>query len=80
MAIHEILTAARAEALFTSGVRTGAQLGRDETTEAIRAAVHRNGGVRGCAAEMAFAYGEQPEAARERMRWARRCVIEAYRR
>jgi hypothetical protein len=74
-----MLTAARAEALFTSVVRTGTRLGRDEATAAIRIAVHRNGGLRGCAAEMAFAFGDHPEAAAERMRWARRCVLDAYR-
>ncbi len=36
----------------------------------INASVRRYGGVRGCAAEMAGAFGDCPEAAVRRMRWA----------
>ena len=78
MGIEQTMTAARAEALFASTARTGQRLGRDEIATVIRGAVSRYGGIQGCAAEMAFAYGDHPEAAAERMRWARRCVLEIY--
>lgn len=78
MGIEQTMTAARAEALFASTARTGQRLGRDEMATVIRDAVRRYGGVRGCAAQMAFAYGDHPEAAAARMRWARRCVLEIY--
>jgi len=78
MGIEQTMTAARAEALFASTANTGQRLGRDEMATVIRGAVRRYGGIRGCAEEMAFAYGDHPEAAAERMRWARRCVTEVY--
>ncbi|MEU4689835.1 hypothetical protein [Actinoplanes sp. NPDC023714] len=71
MTTHTMIDAARAEALFASILPTGSLPGAAETTTAIRSAVRRYGGVRGCAAEMAHAYGEHPETAARRMRWAR---------
>ena len=70
------LIAARAEALFTSELAAGSQLGRDEVTAAIRRAVHLHGGIRGCAIAVAGEYGDHPETAAPRMRWALR-VVEA---
>lgn len=68
---HPIVVA-RAEALFTSPVPTGVPLTRTQLHEVVAAAVRARGGVRQCAAEMAAAYGERPEAAASRMRWALR--------
>jgi hypothetical protein len=65
-----LMTTARAEALFASTLLTGSRPGRQEATTMINAAVRRNRGVRGCAAEMAGAFGDHPEAAVRRMRWA----------
>ena len=73
-----ILTVARAEALFTSLLTTGCQPSRAVAEEAIRHAVRTYGGVRGCAAEVAGEYGDHPESAAPRMRWARRVVAELY--
>jgi hypothetical protein len=70
----DVLTAARAEALFTSDVSAASTLNRDEFKDAIRRALLRHGGVRGCAAEVALAYGDHPETAAPRMRWARQVV------
>ena len=72
----DLLTAARAEALFTSLLSADTQPGPGAVAAAIAHAVRTNGGARGCAAEVAAAYGEHPETAAPRMRWAR-MVIEA---
>ncbi|GAB3534233.1 hypothetical protein [Phytohabitans suffuscus] len=60
----------RAEALFASDLQpsdrpTGAQVAR-----AIHTSLLRRGGPAGCAAVMAAEYGEHPETAALRMRWA----------
>ena len=72
------LTAARAEALFTSQLATGSQPAYDVVEEAIRIAVRAHGGVRGCAADLAGEYGDHPELAVPRMRWARGVVEHLY--
>ena len=63
------ITATRAEALFLSGLPTGSRPSRPEAADAIAAAV-RSFGNRGCAAYMAAEYGDYPETAVPRMRWA----------
>lgn len=73
-----ILTVARAEALFTSRLTTGSQPSYDTVEEAIRVAVRAHSGVRGCAVDVAGEYGDHPESAAPRMRWARRLVEEMY--
>src|SRR5215207_104746 len=72
---RDLLTAARAEALFASDISAGSQPSPVDVAAAIRQAVRRFGGTRGCAAEVAAAYGDRPETAAPRMRWAR-CVVE----
>lgn len=74
------LTAARAEALFTSTLPTGSRPHRGIVDGVIRTAVRAHGGIRGCAAEVAAEYGDHPEVAVRRMRWARGVVEEVYRR
>ncbi|GGZ29692.1 hypothetical protein [Streptomyces poonensis] len=74
----DLLTAARAEALFSSGLATGSQLTSMETAEAIRGAIRAHGGTRGCAAVLAAAYGDCPETAVPRMRWALRTIRTLY--
>jgi hypothetical protein len=64
------LTAARAEALFTSDLPTGTSSTRGEVNAAVRRAVRAHGGTRGCATALAGEYGEHPETAIPRMRWA----------
>ena len=73
-----ILTVARAEALFTSRFATGSRPSYDAVEEAIRVAVRAHRGVRGCAADVAGEYGDHPEWAAPRMRWARHLVEELY--
>jgi hypothetical protein len=73
-----ILTAARAEALFTSQLATGSHPAYAVADEAIRHAVRDHGGVRGCAADVAREYGDYPDLAVPRMRWARHVVEQLY--
>ncbi|MDI6103678.1 hypothetical protein QLQ12_34200 [Actinoplanes sp. NEAU-A12] len=72
------LTAARAEALFTTGLATGSRPEFEVVEEAIRAAVRTHGGVRGCAADVAAEFGDHPECAVPRMRWALDLVVLRY--
>jgi hypothetical protein len=61
---------ARREALFVSALQPSDAATADEIAGAIVRAIHRFG-PRGCAARMAQEFGEHPEAAAARMRWAR---------
>ncbi len=70
------LIAARAEALFVSDLPRQCQPSQAAVAAAIKNAVRAHGGVRGCAGEVGAAYGDDPETAAARMRWARQ-VIEA---
>ncbi|HKS99013.1 MAG TPA: hypothetical protein VJT31_05720 [Rugosimonospora sp.] len=70
------MIAARAEALFSSDLPAGSHPSRAQADAAIVRALRRHGGVRGCAAELAAWYGERPDTAVPRMRWAR-CTVEA---
>jgi len=74
----DALTAARAEALFVSDLSAAATPTRDESRDAIRRALLRHGGIRGCAAQVAAEYGDHPETAAPRMRWARQVVRSLY--
>jgi hypothetical protein len=66
--------AARAEALFISDLSIRGQYTKLEVAAAIRRAIDTHHGLRGCAGEVAAAYGEHPETAARRMRWARAVV------
>lgn len=72
-----LLTAARAEALFTSQLATGSRPPLAVVETAIRIAVRAHG-VRGCAGRVATEYGDHPELAMPRMRWARDVVEQVY--
>ena len=65
-----IVTAARADALFTSDLSAHSEPSRAEVTDAIQRAVRAHGGCRGCAIEVVGEYGEHPESAAQRIRWA----------
>lgn len=71
------LSAARAEALFASQLSTGSRPVRAVVETAIRVAV-RAYGIRGCAGQVAAEYGDHPELAVPRMRWARDVVEQLY--
>jgi hypothetical protein len=72
---HSISTV-RADALFASALQRSDQPGAAQVERAIAAAV-RAYGSGGCAARVAQAYGEHPETAVLRMRWARAIVTSA---
>ncbi|MFC7484451.1 hypothetical protein ACFQX7_36655 [Luedemannella flava] len=68
--MNSTLTSAYAEALFNSELPTGSTPTRAEAATAIRRAIAEFGGVRACASVMASEYGDHPETAIRRMRWA----------
>ena len=71
------INVARCEALFSSGLHESDAPTAASVTAAIGAAVRRFG-VGGCARLMAQEFGDHPEAARDRMRWARLVVSELF--
>jgi hypothetical protein len=73
---HLSISAARADALFVSALQRSEELSATQIREAIATAI-REFGARGCAARVAQAYGERPETAAPRMRWAR-AVVEGH--
>jgi hypothetical protein len=73
-----VLTVARARALFASGLATGSKPCPAEVDDEIRRAVQGHGGSRGCTLALAGAYGDHPEAAAPRMRWALDVVRATY--
>jgi hypothetical protein len=77
-ATRALLATARAQALYTSDISADRTPTRDEVSTAVRYAIRLHGGVRGCAGEVAAAYGDHPETAVPRMRWALRAVAAAY--
>jgi hypothetical protein len=74
----DAFTAARAAALFVSDVSVADHLTNIEVDAAIRRSVRTHGGSRGCAADLAAAYGDRPELAASRMRWALGIVESRY--
>jgi hypothetical protein len=80
MYTNDPLTAARAAALFVSDLSTSAHLTDTDVEAAIRHSLRTHGGIRGCAADLASAYGDHPELAAPRMRWARSVVESLYQR
>ena len=70
------ISTVRAEALFASALQRSDEPSAAQVGQAIAAAV-RAFGARGCAARVAQAYGEHPETAITRMRWARAMVAGA---
>jgi hypothetical protein len=73
---HRTTTAVWADALFVSVVQRSDEPTGDQVREAIAAAV-RAYGDRGCAERVAQEFGDHPETAVARMRWARAAAGEA---
>ena len=74
---HLSTSAARADALFASAVQQSEQPSAPQVRQAVAAAVRRFGD-RGCAERVAQDFGEHPELAVARMRWARQTVARTY--
>ena len=73
---HLSISTARADALFVSALQRSQEPSATQVRQAIAGAI-REFGARGCAARVAQAYGEHPEIAAPRMRWAR-AVVQAH--
>jgi hypothetical protein len=76
-AYHLDISNARADALFASALQRSDEPSAAQVHQAVATAV-RAFGTRGCAALVAQAYGERPETAVLRMRWARATVTRAF--
>ncbi|TML25692.1 MAG: hypothetical protein E6G35_11770 [Actinobacteria bacterium] len=72
--MHQLrITAIRSEALFVSALQRSDNPDARQVQQAIAGAVRAYGG-RGCAARVAQEFGDHPETAVVRMRWAREVV------
>jgi hypothetical protein len=72
---HLSMSAARADALFASTLQRSDEPSALQVKQAIAAATRAYGDL-GCAARVAQEYGEHPETAASRMRWARTAVAD----
>jgi hypothetical protein len=70
------VTTARADALFVSALQRSDTPSARQVEQAVATAIGALGEL-GCAARVAQAYGEHPETAITRMRWARAMVVGA---
>jgi hypothetical protein len=71
------ISVARCDALFVSLLQPSQQPGAQQVRQAAAAAARRFG-ERGCAGRVAQEFGEHPEAAAARMRWARQAIARAF--
>jgi hypothetical protein len=71
------INAVRSEALFVSALQRSEDPGTEQVRQAIARAV-REMGSQGCAARVAQEFGDHPELAVARMRWARRVIDETF--
>lgn len=76
MSTH-IIDCARVGALFVSVLQPSDAVTPDQVRAAVTGAVRRHG-TRGCAALVAFEFGEHPETAVARMRWAAATVAATF--
>lgn len=74
---HRSTSAVRAEALFASVLQRSERPSPGQVRKAVAAAERAYGG-RGCAELVAQEFGDHPETAVERMRWAKATVGEAF--
>jgi hypothetical protein len=65
-------TEGRAGALFASTLQPSDHATQAQVAAAVTTSLLANGGERGCAAVVAAEYGEHPDTAAARMRWALR--------
>ena len=74
---HLSILAARADAVFVSALQPSAQPTARQVRRAVAETV-RAFGSRGCAARVAQEFGDHPETAIARMRWARTAADQAF--
>jgi hypothetical protein len=77
MSYHISLSATRVDALFASPLQRSDDPGARQVQQAVAAAIAAYGGP-GCVARVAQSFGEHPETAITRMRWARAMVAGAF--
>ena len=78
LAMHHLsISAARADALFVSALQRSEELSTGHVRQAVATAV-RAFGSRGCAERVAQEFGDHPDTAVARMRWARMAEAEAF--
>jgi hypothetical protein len=75
---RQMLSLARAQVLAVSAVSAAERLDRGTVDAAIRATILALGGVDGCVAALAREFGDRPETAPLRMRWAKQAVATVY--
>ncbi len=77
-AMHDLsIRAFQADALFASAVQRGDEPDSGQVRQAIAAAIQAFGSL-GCAARVAQEFGDHPDTAVVRMRWARVVAREAF--
>jgi hypothetical protein len=74
---HPSISAIRADALFVSALQRCDQPSTGEIRQAV-AAAFQEFGERGCAERVAQEFGDHPEIAVMRMRWARQLAVGAF--
>src|SRR5260370_38685004 len=74
---HRSISALWADAVFVSALQRGDDPGAGEVRRAVAAAVEALG-QRGCAGRVAQEFGDHPEAAVTRMRWARQVAGQVF--
>ena len=74
---HLSIGAVRADALFASALQRSGEPSAEQVRQTVAAAV-RAFGSRGCAQLVAQEFGDHPEVAVARMRWARKVASEAF--
>ena len=74
---HLSISAARADALFVSALQRSEELNTGQVRQAVATAV-RTFGSRGCAERVAQEFGDHPDTAVARMRWARTVAAETF--
>jgi len=74
---HLSVSAARADALFVSALQRSDELNTGQVQQAVASAV-RAFGSRGCAERVAQEFGDHPDTAVARMRWARMVAAETF--
>jgi hypothetical protein len=71
------ISAVQADALFASALQRSDEPDARQVRQAVVAAISELGGM-GCAGRVAQAFGEDPETAVARMRWARTAAAGAF--
>jgi hypothetical protein len=74
---HPSIGAGGADALFASALQRSDEPSARQVRQAIAATI-RTYGDRGCAERVAQEYGDHPDVAAARMRWARATASEAF--